>query len=75
MLTLKNFMLEFSQELLKLECLSLVYTCTMSCCIVRLRIGLLALILPFICPFFCILRLNLSQFSSELCKLESLNMV
>ena len=35
-------MLEFSQEFLKLECLNLVYTWTMSCCI----------ILPFICPFF-----------------------
>ena len=38
-----------------------------------LRIGLIALILPFICPFFCLLRLNF--FSQELCKLESSNMV
>ena len=39
--------------------LNLVYTRTMSCCIVGLRIRLLALILPFICPFFCLLWLNL----------------
>ena len=32
---------------------------TMSCCIAGLRIELLALILPFISPFFCLLRLNL----------------
>ena len=50
---IKFFMLEFSLKLLKLECLNLVYTWTMSCCIVGLRIGLLALILLFICPFFC----------------------
>ena len=31
---------------------NLVYTWTMSCCIVGLRIILLAYILPFICPFF-----------------------
>ena len=41
-----------------------------------LRIGLLALILPFIRPFFCLLRLNfVSQFSPELWKLESSNMI
>ena len=41
-----------------------------------LRIGLLALILLFICPFFCLLMLNLCHsFSPELCKLESSNMV
>ena len=56
---IKKIVLEFSQELLKLECSNLVYTWTMSCCIVGLRIRLLALILPFICPFFCLLRLNL----------------
>ena len=27
------------------------------------------------CPFFCLLRLNLCQFSPKLCKLESSNMV
>ena len=31
----------------------------MNSCIVGLRIELLALILLFICPFFCLLRLNL----------------
>ena len=36
-----------------------------------IKIGLLALILYFVCPFFCLLRLNLCQFSPELCKLES----
>ena len=51
MLTLK-FVLEFCQELLKLECSNLVYTSTMSFCIMGLRIEFLALILPFICPFF-----------------------
>ena len=39
--------------------------------IVGLTTRLLALILPIICPFFCLLRLNLCQFSPELCKLES----
>ena len=29
----------------------------------------------FFCPFFCLLRLNLCQFSPELCKLEFSNMV
>ena len=42
-----------------------------------LRIGLLDLILPFICPFFCLLSLSkfVSQFSLELCKLESSNIL
>ena len=41
-----------------------------------LRIELLALILPFICPFFCLLKLNLCHsFFPELFKLESSNMV
>ena len=31
----------------------------MTCCIMGLRIRLLAFILPFICPFFCLLWLNL----------------
>ena len=44
---------------LKLKYGNLVYTWTMSCCIVGLRIGLLALILPFICQFFCLLWLNM----------------
>ena len=39
--------------------INFVNTWTMSCCIVGWRIELLALILPFICPFFCLLRLNL----------------
>ena len=42
----------------------------------ELRIELLALIFPSICPFFCLLRLNLCHsFFPELCKLESSNMV
>ena len=41
-----------------------------------LRIELLALILSFICPFFLSLKAKfVSQFSVELCKLESSNMV
>ena len=41
-----------------------------------LRIGLLALILPFICPFFLSFKANfVSLFSLELCKLESSNML
>ena len=41
-----------------------------------LRIRLIAFILPFICPFFCLLRLNcVTVFSQELCKLESSNMI
>ena len=41
-----------------------------------LRIGLLALICLFICPFFCLSMLNLCHsFSPELCKLESSNIV
>ena len=39
-----------------------------------LRIGLLALIISFICPFFCLLRLILCH-SQELCKLESSEML
>ena len=39
-----------------------------------LRIGLLALILTFICPFFLSFTASfVSQFSPELCKLESSN--
>ena len=45
-------------------------------CIVRLRIRLFAHILPFICPFFLSFTAKfVSQFSPELCKLESSNMV
>ena len=47
----------------------------MSSCIVRLRMGLLALILPFICPFLSFMAKFVSQFSQELYKLESSNMV
>ena len=48
----------------------------MSCCIVTLKIKVLALILPFICPFFLSFKAKfVSQFSQELCKLESSNMV
>ena len=39
------------------------------------KIRLIALILPFIYPFFCLLRLNLCQFSQELYKLVSSIMV
>ena len=42
----------------------------------RLRIDFLALILPFICPFFLSFKAKfVSQFSPELCKLESSNVV
>ena len=61
MLTLK-FVLEFSQEILKLECRNLVYTWTMSCCIVGLRIGLLALIFPFIALTLLFIIIYLSSF-------------
>ena len=48
----------------------------MSCCNMGLRIELLAFILPFICPFFLSFKAKfVSQFSPELCKLESSNMV
>ena len=41
-----------------------------------LRIGPFALILPFICPFFLSFTAKfVSQFSPELCKLESSNTV
>ena len=41
-----------------------------------LRIGLLTLIFPFICPFFLSFKAKfVSQFSPELCKLESSNVV
>ena len=41
-----------------------------------LRIRIIALILPFIYPFFCLFMLNfMSQFSPELCKLDSSNVV
>ena len=43
---------QFPQVLLKLESLKLVCELTMSCCIVELRIRLIALVLPFIYPFF-----------------------
>ena len=37
---------------------------------------LIALILPFICPFFSLFKAKfVSQFSQELCKLQSTNMV
>ena len=35
-----------------------------------LRIELLALILPFICPFLSFMAKFVSQFSMEMCKLE-----
>ena len=57
-----KFVSQFSQELCKLESSNMVYICRMSDCIVGLRlmrIGLLALILPFICPLFCLLFLNM----------------
>ena len=48
----------------------------MTCCIVGMRIGLLAFILPFVCPFFLSFKAKfVSQFSPELCTLESSNMV
>ena len=54
----------------------MVYTWTLSCCNVGLIIRLIALILPFICSFFCLLKAKfVSQFSHELCKPESSNMI
>ena len=54
----------------------MVYIWTMSCCNVGLRIVLLAFSLPFICPFFLSFKAKfVSQFSPELCKLESSNML
>ena len=41
-----------------------------------LKMRLIALILPFICPFFSLFKAKfVSQFSQELCKLQSTNMV
>ena len=42
-----KYFVEFSQELLKLECWNFVYAWTMSCCIVGLWIEVLAPIVPF----------------------------
>ena len=54
----------------------MVYTWTMSFCIVELRIGLIALILPFICLFFLSFKAKfVSRFSLELFKLKSSIMV
>ena len=47
----------------------------MSCCIVGLRIVLLAHILPFLSIFLSFMAKFVSQFSLEMCKLESSNMV
>ena len=41
----------FSQKLLKLESWNLVYIWTMTYCVLGLRVGLIALILPFVLPF------------------------
>ena len=57
-------MSEFSQKVLNLQSRNLVYTRTMSCCIVELRIRLIAFILPFLYPFFYLFGLNLCQFFS-----------
>ena len=57
MLTFKICVGVFS-ETFKARMLKLGIHMDNECCIVGLRIGLLALILPFICPFFCLLRLN-----------------
>ena len=35
-----------------------MYTCTISYCFMGLRIGLIALTLPFICPFVCLFKVN-----------------
>ena len=50
MLTLKICVSVFSGTIIA-RILKFLYTWTMSCCIVESRIGLFALILPFICPF------------------------
>ena len=76
MLTLKICVVVFSR-LFKARMLKLCIHIdkTMSC-IVGSRIGLLALILPFICPFFLSFRAKfVSQLSQELYKVESSNMV
>ena len=46
------FSSKFSQELLNLGFLNLVQMMEMTCCIVWVRISLLMLIIPIICPFF-----------------------
>ena len=50
----------------------MVYTWTMNCCIVGLRIGLIALTLLLICQFFLTFKSKfVPRFSHELFKLES----
>ena len=58
-------------EIVEARILKHIYTWTMSCCIVGLRIRLIAHIILFIYPFFCLSRLNLCH--SFLYKLESSN--
>ena len=76
MLTLKNFMLEFSQELLKLECWNYVYTWTMNCCIVGLiNRTSCSYSSPYLFIFLSFKAKFVSRFSPELFKLESSNVV
>ena len=56
---IKKFYVGVFSGTFKARILKLVYIGTMSCCIMGLRMGLLALTLLFICPFFCLLWLNL----------------
>ena len=79
-----KFVLQFSQELCKLESSNMVYMCrisycfmglrlrTMSCCIVGLRIRLIAHILHLIYPFFCLFRLNLCHKFLRYCTRKNL---
>ena len=58
-----KFVLQFSQELSKLESSTMVYICRMSDCIVRLRLRVMALILLFypffFVSFYCMLTLKI----------------
>ena len=50
---------KISQTILQLESLNLVYTRTMGRCNAGMNIGLIAFIIPFIYPFFCLSKVNL----------------
>ena len=47
-----NFLSKISPQPLKIETLYLVYRSTTTSCIVRLQMGILLFVLPFICSFF-----------------------
>ena len=67
-------MSQFSEELLKQESSNLVYLIwIMRCCIVGLRIRLIALVLPFTCPVFCRFRIKLCHSFLRNCAKQDVN--